>query len=709
MDRTPLNIRCIHELTQSSGVNCPLCNQQLDRRHDELAFDAHAQQHVEEFLRRREPLSQSSSISHSRPRQPQPKPRTHDVNMLTDPCYPAVCLPSESREISQEELAIETQSIYSGLSIVEAVCCYVDAAIQNVSQNGLQIAEDQWQVLAKLHQTLLHKHYAFLLASQHPSASPALKHLAAKYSMPARMWKHGIHSFLELLRHRLPQSRGYLRTFICFGNYIMALLYETVPSFEDTWIECLGDLGRYRSAIGDEEPRKLAHWAGTSRYWYMMAADRSPGVGRLYHHLAILARSEAFQQIYYYCRSFTCIRLFPFARESVLAVFEPIFSQSNASTPISRIDTFYTKMHGMLFLRKQLEGFEAVTSNFLELLDKYIDRSDIEWREHGAWLAISNIGALFEHGSNNAVLRRLFEHVVLRRRRESEGLESENVESQSVSSRGPPTPSSSTDLDAAISEPDHLARTTFNHALDMTVFTLKLVLQRSSDRNVLPHVQILLAFLLVLADIESFSLSVQREYVDDILDRMPWEDFASFANTLADSEEFGFRYETDSFLQPEARDVGPLPEDYLLRGQIWTQSIFPTDWWGDGEIYAGGKLIEDASTARKRGERTLNHMYRLASRNKWIWYDKATKTWTAISRSAQSDRSAQTCCNYTTESKRRNATNAAEEPYIKFVDPFGRPFILPVDKCNSPQVSPTCIWFLQSSDIKFSLLRSWLA
>jgi hypothetical protein len=27
---------------------------------------------------------------------------------------------------------------------------------------------------------------------------------------------------------------------------MMALLYRTVPTFEDTWIECLGDLERYR-------------------------------------------------------------------------------------------------------------------------------------------------------------------------------------------------------------------------------------------------------------------------------------------------------------------------------------------------------------------------------------------------------------------------------------------------------------------------------
>jgi len=27
---------------------------------------------------------------------------------------------------------------------------------------------------------------------------------------------------------------------------MMTLLYETVPAFEETWIECLGDLGWYR-------------------------------------------------------------------------------------------------------------------------------------------------------------------------------------------------------------------------------------------------------------------------------------------------------------------------------------------------------------------------------------------------------------------------------------------------------------------------------
>ncbi len=58
--------------------------------------------------------------------------------------------------------------------------------------------------LVALHWTLLQEHHDFFLASQHPSASMALKRLANKYAMPARMWRHGIHSVLELLPHRLP-------------------------------------------------------------------------------------------------------------------------------------------------------------------------------------------------------------------------------------------------------------------------------------------------------------------------------------------------------------------------------------------------------------------------------------------------------------------------------------------------------------------------
>lgn len=46
--------------------------------------------------------------------------------------------------------------------------------------------------------------------------------------------------------------------------------------FEDTWIECLGDLGRYRRAIEDEDIRDREIWTDASRYWYSKASDKTP-------------------------------------------------------------------------------------------------------------------------------------------------------------------------------------------------------------------------------------------------------------------------------------------------------------------------------------------------------------------------------------------------------------------------------------------------
>lgn len=41
--------------------------------------------------------------------------------------------------------------------------------------------------------------------------------------------------------------------FIYLVYSMTELLRETVPAFEDTWIECLGDLGCYRMAIEDDD------------------------------------------------------------------------------------------------------------------------------------------------------------------------------------------------------------------------------------------------------------------------------------------------------------------------------------------------------------------------------------------------------------------------------------------------------------------------
>jgi hypothetical protein len=226
---------------------------------------------------------------------------------VADPSVSQMIQQPDTRPISQEQLVAEVKGIYAGLVMVESKCIEVDNAqsADKGSHSPQQLTDVQWQALIALHRTLLHEHHDFFLASQHPSASPALRRLASKYAMPARMWRHGIHSFLELLRHRLPLSLEHMLSFIYIAYSMMALLCETVPAFEDTWIECLGDLGRYRMAIEDDDIRDRETWTAVSRYWYnnSKVSNKLPTTGRLYHHLAILSRANALQQTYYYAKS----------------------------------------------------------------------------------------------------------------------------------------------------------------------------------------------------------------------------------------------------------------------------------------------------------------------------------------------------------------------------------------------------------------------
>lgn len=51
-----------------------------------------------------------------------------------------------------------------------------------------------------------------------------------------------------------------MRVFIYIAYRMITFLLGTVLVFEDTWIECLGDLGSYRMAIEDDDIRAAA-WA----------------------------------------------------------------------------------------------------------------------------------------------------------------------------------------------------------------------------------------------------------------------------------------------------------------------------------------------------------------------------------------------------------------------------------------------------------------
>lgn len=545
-----------------------------------------------------------------------------------DPRYPGLLLQPDSRPISQEQLASEVKSIYAGLTMVETKCIHVDRAqAAAVGDSTQDLAPDHWQALIALHRTLLHEHHDFFLASQHPSASPALRRLAAKYTMPARMWKHGIHSFLELLRQRLPKSLDYMLAFIYLAYQMMALLYETVPAFEDTWIECLGDLGRYRMAIEDEDIRDRETWASVARSWYSKAADKNPTVGRLSHHLAILARPNALQQVYYYSRSLNAVEPFPSARESIMTLFDPLIKRKDFPLTLP-VDSSFIEAHAQAFVRGPDERFDVPSKDFLGQLDNHVGRVTAKWKEQGVYTAVTNLAGWFDYGVNLNVLRQLF--LLRAEQRKEANYIVEQLDPNVAPERQDLQKPRFSEQDLITKLKTNEADTTFCRATKLTTETFALVLRRIGDKNVLPHVHVMLSFLTTFAAVDCIS---------HLIDQSPWADIVAFLNTLikTENQQNPGGDVNESLTKPvftadgekTSQDDTPLPEDYLIRGLIWAQEYLPAQWF-DKEHDEEERYLELASTARRRSERVLRLGYRLATVSSSRCNSNMTLTWLSV-------------------------------------------------------------------------------
>ncbi|ELQ35978.1 hypothetical protein OOU_Y34scaffold00674g1, partial [Pyricularia oryzae Y34] len=264
----------------------------------------------------------------------------------------------ETRPIGQEQLVAEVKGIYAGLVMVENKCIEVDNAQNSLNNDSAspKLNTDQWQALIALHRTLLHEHHDFFLASQHPSASPALRRLAAKYAMPARMWRHGIHSLM---------------------------------------------------AIEDDDVRDREVWTAVSRQWYSRASDKAPTTGRLYHHLAILARPNVVAQLFYYAKSLCVPIPFNSARDSILTLFEPIMAGTHGK--LHAVDRALVRCHGTFFTGKGAEDLEEARDEFLSNLDLAVAKGARRWLEAGYQIAVTNLCALFGYGLPANVLMRAFD------------------------------------------------------------------------------------------------------------------------------------------------------------------------------------------------------------------------------------------------------------------------------------------------------------
>ena len=487
--------------------------------------------------------------------------------------------------------------------MVEKKCVEID---QQQAASPTKLSSEQYQALIALHRTLLHEHHDFFLASQHPSASMQLRKLATKYAMPARMWRHGIHSFLELLRHRLPDSLEYMLLFVYLSYSMMALLMESVPSFEETWIECLGDLARYRMAIEDSDIKEREIWADVAKMWYHQAADRNPDVGRIQHHLAVLSRPNIVQQLFYYSKALVTQTPFQNARESIMLLFNQFLEPNEtASLKYQLVEAAFVKANGILFVKEDLTLFDNLLDSMKAVLAPYIARMGPKFVEQGPEFASSIISAILDFGRPESYLVLLFAEQSSKRKassqpvtpsRESGGQRKRHApphaRSSTVSSSPSGNPSEAlaaspkAEADSGSPKPifqlppseSSVSRRPYSGSnviskralLMMSAFTDVVFSQQSnveSLSNICGFAHVILAFL--------WSLSFVPSALEFVQTSLPWHKIALFLNAI---HELGGLI-AEGPVTGQAGLARQVPEDFLMRGLLWAEYYYPKDYF----------------------------------------------------------------------------------------------------------------------------------
>ena len=516
---------------------------------------------------------------------------------------PTLLLQPVTKSISQEQLRMELRSIYSGLVMVENKCKDIDReqirlAVEEDPNCRPKLSSKQWQALIALHKALLHEFHDFFLASQHPAATPNLIKLAAQNSMPSGLWQFGIHNFLEVLRSRLPESLEYMLAFLYTAYSMMTLLYETVPAFTDIWIECLGDIGRYRMAVEDNDRQNRETWSSVSQYWYNKAWYQHPGSGRISHHLATLSAPFSFKQLSHYLRSLTSILPYDSAKNPVLSILTPVLEgHQDLSPSSSHVEILLIKLVAVMFTLRRQNDFVGLLRQWEIELIAHINRSGSAFISQGVLIMICTAAGLYEFGRSGLGGNSLS---LIRRAQESHcptTLTRDVKTGELLSS--PHSPKSSTFLQKAelepLSEEDHnLSLVNIRLASSVAFATFSIVLQSSDNVNVYSTIHEYFVMVSEFIQYEEIMSLIQAD--------IPWVLMATFLNTV--TQRTGDLGNNNIF--PHSPKVDrPLPEDYGRQGLLYGQNYLPSAFLDAAGIDHVEQAIEDSSMALQRQQRIL--------------------------------------------------------------------------------------------------------
>ena len=364
-------------------------------------------------------------------------------------------------------------------------------------------------------------------------------------------------------------------------------------------------------AIEDDEPKDREVWSNVARFWYNKAADKGPNIGRLYHHLAILARPYTLEQLSLYTRSLTCITPFESAKGSIMTLFNPILNGKESGTRrSSSFETIFIRAHGILFTKSPADPSDRFHEAIMELeadnlLDNYITRVAARFKEVGVYAAVANIAALFEYGIAKQgvpkpILRLAFEAF------ENANQMKDEIHHPDSQSYQPLARLGTSDFESVTSSYSEPPLEVVTLASKIAFSTLSISMRRLQDPNVHPLVHVYLVFLRSLVSVEEAMKCIEKF--------VPWNGICSFLNslfTLSRAADPTFR--SQDFPEPEEGPGRPLPEDFVMRGQLYSQRYFPETWFTDAMIDDDERSLDLPSMAEPRADRLFWLGHRIAS------------------------------------------------------------------------------------------------
>ncbi|KAJ5152463.1 hypothetical protein N7492_009743 [Penicillium capsulatum] len=480
--------------------------------------------------------------------------------------------------------------IYGRLLNIERQCMKFG---EELKEPNKELSPSEWRTLVSFYRALLEEHYCFFVTSQHPSATHAVKALALEHYMPARLWRYGIEPCLTYLKNKWLRHREsaqnpplelqeYALHFIYLAYHTFTLFLQDVAVFDGIWIECLGDLARYRVAFELNDSRERKVWEEVAKGWYNQCAHRSPGIGHFYNHLGILAQPDVLKQLFYYTKAVIAVIPFDEAYQGIDYLTRVALKGKISNEMVST----FVQTHSILLNRGSSVHFLTCANHFLSLLQRDLSRLHLE--EQGVYIMCCNFAALLRYSDTDAIIAPSAQ--------ENGSTTNPYYNTRTETSHERPSPQRW--VEAVEANHDNFARGENQAALRKSgalVFkTFSCFLDGIENPNTHAAVHTSLVFIWYLAH--------QCAVMQQLEDLIPWLEIIKLLNTIFSGRNAPF-HQAETFLSPEHTTPKPLPEDLLIRGQAWSEPYYPSDFFEGVSFNDEYPLTEKVSRASYRAHR----------------------------------------------------------------------------------------------------------